>query len=191
MTLNLHPPRSSYKALFQGTELGEALKRMLLSKAVPEGLKCVEGERGIGGKNSLICYIPEQDPIQEALETKHQPSSFKLSLPSGSEMRMVRWASGTPEHFLIYVRGGRSMPSRKWSWTPRSKRLQWQSSLQSWKLTLPRCSETNSRRGRGMIPPSRLLEPARPLQTRPGSPKRQSVMNPLQPRLLQPRQPSK
>ena len=31
--------------------------------------------------------------------------SFKLSLPSGSEMRMVRWASGTPEHFLIHVRG--------------------------------------------------------------------------------------
>ena len=31
--------------------------------------------------------------------------SFKLSLPSGSEMRMVRWASGTPEHLLIYVRG--------------------------------------------------------------------------------------
>ena len=31
--------------------------------------------------------------------------SFKLNLPSGSEMRMVRWASGTPEHFLIHVWG--------------------------------------------------------------------------------------
>ena len=78
---------------------------MSLSKAVPEGLKSVECERGVGGKNSPIRYIPEQDPIQEALETKHQPTSFKLSLPSGSEMRMVRWASGTPEHFLIHVRG--------------------------------------------------------------------------------------
>ena len=78
---------------------------MLLSKAVPEGLKSVECERGVGGKNSPICYIPEQDPIQEALETKHQPTSFKLSLPSGSEMRMVRWASGTLELFLIHVRG--------------------------------------------------------------------------------------
>ena len=77
---------------------------MSLSKAVPEGLKSVECERGIGGKNSPIRYIPEQDPIQEALETTHQPMSFKLSLPSGSEMRMVRWASGTPEHFLIHVR---------------------------------------------------------------------------------------
>ena len=35
----------------------------------------------------------------------HQLTSFKLSLPSGSEMRMVRWASGTPKHFLIHVRG--------------------------------------------------------------------------------------
>ena len=90
VTVDLRPPRSSYKALFQGTELGEALKRMSLSKAVPEGLKSVECEHGVGGKNSPIRYIPEQDPIQEALETKHQPTSFKLSLPSGSKMRMVR-----------------------------------------------------------------------------------------------------
>ncbi len=68
VTFDLHPPRSSYKAPFQGTELGEALKRMLLSKAVPEGLKSVECELGIEGKNSLICYIPEQDPIQEGLK---------------------------------------------------------------------------------------------------------------------------
>jgi hypothetical protein len=65
----------------------------------------MEHEHGIGGKNSPIHYIPEQDPIQEALETKHQPMSFKLTLPMGSEMRITRWASGTPEHFLIHVRG--------------------------------------------------------------------------------------
>ena len=62
---DLRPPRSSYNALFQGTELGEALKRMPLTKAVPEGLESVESERGIGGKNSPICYILEEDPIQE------------------------------------------------------------------------------------------------------------------------------
>ncbi len=56
-------------------------------------------------KNSPNRYIPGQDPIQEALETKHQPTSFKLSLPSGSEMRMVMWVSRTPEHCLIHVRG--------------------------------------------------------------------------------------
>jgi hypothetical protein len=32
---DLSPPKSFYKALFQGTELGKALKRMLLAKAVP------------------------------------------------------------------------------------------------------------------------------------------------------------
>jgi hypothetical protein len=102
---DLSPLKSFYKALFQGTELGKALKRMFLSKAIPEGLKSVECERGIGGKNSPICYIPEQDPIQEALKTKHQPTSFMLTLPSGSKMRMTRWASGTPGHFPIHVRG--------------------------------------------------------------------------------------
>ena len=83
----------------------EALERILLSKAVPEGLKHVECKRGVGSMNSPIRYIPEQDPIAEALETKHQPKSFKLSLPSGSEMRLIRWASGTPEHFLFHVQG--------------------------------------------------------------------------------------
>jgi hypothetical protein len=53
---------------------------MSLSKAVPEGLKSMECECGVGGKNSPIRYIPEQDPIQEALKTKHQPTSFKLAL---------------------------------------------------------------------------------------------------------------
>ena len=105
VTFDISPPRSSYKALFQGIDLGEALKRMLLSKAVPKGLKSVECEHGVWGKNSPIRHIPELDPIQEALETKHQPMSFELSLPSGSEMRMVRWVSKTPEHFLIHVWG--------------------------------------------------------------------------------------
>jgi hypothetical protein len=92
--------------------LGQALKRMSLAKALPKGLKSMECERGIGGKNSPIRYIPEQDPIQEALKTKHQPPSFKLTLPSGSEMRMTRWESGTHGHFLIHGRG-RFMPSRR------------------------------------------------------------------------------
>ena len=65
----------------------------------------MECEHGLGGKHSPICYIPEKDPIQEALETKHQPTPLKLTLPSGSEMRKMRWASGTPKHFLIHVKG--------------------------------------------------------------------------------------
>ncbi len=41
---------------------------MSSAKSVPEGLKLMECERGVGGKNSPICYIPEKDPVQEALE---------------------------------------------------------------------------------------------------------------------------
>ena len=69
---------------------------MLLSKAVPEGLKDVECEHGLGRKHSPICYILEKDSIQEVLETKHQPTPLKLTLPSGSEMRKMKWASGIP-----------------------------------------------------------------------------------------------
>ena len=77
MTFDLCPPSSSYKALLQGTELGEALKRILLSKAVPKGLKSVEYEHGVGGKNYPIRYIQKQDPMQEALEMKHHPQEVR------------------------------------------------------------------------------------------------------------------
>ena len=77
---------------------------MSLSEAVPERLKHIECEHGIGGKNSTICYVPEQNPIQDALETKKKSNHFKLTLPkTGSEMRVAIWASGTSEHFLIHV----------------------------------------------------------------------------------------
>ena len=69
VTFDLCPAKSFYKTFFQGTELGETLKKMLLSKAVPEGLKDVECELGRGGKHSPLCYIPEKDPIQEAPNT--------------------------------------------------------------------------------------------------------------------------
>jgi hypothetical protein len=54
--------KSFYKGLFQGKHLGETLKKMSLSKALPEGLKTIKCEHGIGGKNSLIHYIHEQEP---------------------------------------------------------------------------------------------------------------------------------
>ena len=95
-----------YKVRFQETEFGETGKKLLLPKAVTEGLKITECECGIGGKNSPICYIPEQDPIQDMLEAKHLPTYFKLTLPKmGSVMRVDRWASGAPEHDLIHVQG--------------------------------------------------------------------------------------
>eukprot|EP00804_Cyclotella_cryptica_P006157 CCRYP_020820-RA/>CCRYP_020820-RA protein AED:0.47 eAED:0.47 QI:159/1/0.5/1/0/0/2/0/56 len=51
-------------------------------KASPKGLKWVECERGIGGKNSPVRYIPEQDPVQDALEKTKKTTYFKLTLPN-------------------------------------------------------------------------------------------------------------
>ena len=77
---------------------------MLLFKAIPEGLKHIECEHDLGGKNSPICYVPEQEPTQDALDIKKKFNHFKLMLPeNGSEMRVAIWASETPKHFLIHV----------------------------------------------------------------------------------------
>eukprot|EP00804_Cyclotella_cryptica_P004891 CCRYP_004940-RA/>CCRYP_004940-RA protein AED:0.36 eAED:0.84 QI:0/0/0/1/1/1/2/0/428 len=74
-------------------------------KAIPEGLKWVECERGVGGKNSPIRYIPEQDPVQDALAKDKKTTYFKLTLPNlGNELKVAVWASGTPEQFLLHVR---------------------------------------------------------------------------------------
>jgi hypothetical protein len=79
---------------------------MTTVKAVPEGLKTIECESGVGGKYSPICFIPERDPIQDALKTKTKTTYFKLMLlVSGSKMRVAIWVSGTSEHFHIHVRG--------------------------------------------------------------------------------------
>eukprot|EP00804_Cyclotella_cryptica_P020405 CCRYP_012622-RA/>CCRYP_012622-RA protein AED:0.45 eAED:1.00 QI:0/0/0/1/1/1/2/0/438 len=74
-------------------------------KAFPEGLKWIECERGIRGKNSPVRYIPEQDPVQDALEKTKKTTYFKLTLPNtGNELKVAVWASGTPEQFLLHVR---------------------------------------------------------------------------------------
>ena len=99
------PPKSSFKRLFQGTNLGEALLKMSSAKSNPEGLKVVECERGVGGKNAPILYIPEQDPVQDALDKTKKTTYFKLTLPNtGNELTVAIWASGTPEQFHLHVR---------------------------------------------------------------------------------------
>jgi hypothetical protein len=83
---------------------------MSFAKSVPEGLKLLECERGIGGKNSPECeqgvggknshirYIPEKDPVQEVLEKNKMINYFKLMLPHMDSKRKVAiWASGTPQ----------------------------------------------------------------------------------------------
>ena len=77
---------------------------MSSAKSNPEGLKVVECKCGVGGKNALIRYIPEQDPVQDALEKSKKTTYFKLTLPNtGNELKVAIWASGTPEQFLLHV----------------------------------------------------------------------------------------
>ena len=78
---------------------------MSSAKSNPKGLKVMECEPGVGGKNALIRYIPEQDPVQDALEKSKKTTYFKLTLPNtGTELKVAIWASGTPEQFLLHVR---------------------------------------------------------------------------------------
>jgi hypothetical protein len=66
-------------------------------KAFPKGLKWIECKRGIRGKNSPVCYIPQQDPVQDALEKNKKTTYFKLTLPiMGNELKVAVWALGTP-----------------------------------------------------------------------------------------------
>ena len=78
---------------------------MSFTKSVPEGLKLSECKWGIRGKNSPIRYIPEKDPVQEALEKTKKTNYFKLMLPNmGCELKVALWASETPEQFILHVR---------------------------------------------------------------------------------------
>ena len=78
---------------------------MSFAKSVPEGLKLSEFQRGVGGTNSPIRYIPEKDPVQESLKISKKINYFKLTLPNtGSELKVALWASGTPEQFVLHVR---------------------------------------------------------------------------------------
>eukprot|EP00804_Cyclotella_cryptica_P005440 CCRYP_002984-RA/>CCRYP_002984-RA protein AED:0.40 eAED:1.00 QI:0/-1/0/1/-1/1/1/0/366 len=73
-------------------------------KAFPKGLKWIECERGVGGKNSPVRYIPKQYPVQDALEKNKKTTYFKLTLPNtGNELKVAVWASGTPKQFLLHV----------------------------------------------------------------------------------------
>ena len=77
---------------------------MSFAKSVSKGLKLLECEWGVGGKNSPIRYIPEKDPVQEVLKKCKMNNYFKLMLLNmGSELKVALWASGTPEKFILHV----------------------------------------------------------------------------------------
>ena len=93
-------PKSSFKALFVGTSLGKALENLKMSKAVPEGLKPQECERGSGRVRPPIPYIPEKGNLSEACESG---ITIKLTLPTKVELRVAVWSCSTPEKFLMHV----------------------------------------------------------------------------------------
>ena len=74
----MRTPKLFFKTLFIGTKLGETLKKMTLSKAVPEGLKPQECEQN-GRNKPPIPYIPEKDKLKEAAKSGTSP--IKLMLP--------------------------------------------------------------------------------------------------------------
>ena len=56
-------------ALFYGTSLGAAARRMSHTKVAPEGLKPHEHERNVSRSKPPIPYIPEKDVFQEAVDS--------------------------------------------------------------------------------------------------------------------------
>ncbi len=62
-------PKSSFKALFVGTPLGNILENLKMSKAVPEGFKPQECERRGSRVRPPIPYIPEKEDLNEAGES--------------------------------------------------------------------------------------------------------------------------
>eukprot|EP00804_Cyclotella_cryptica_P004948 CCRYP_014089-RA/>CCRYP_014089-RA protein AED:0.25 eAED:0.32 QI:0/-1/0/1/-1/1/1/0/114 len=93
-------PKSLFKALFVETPLGRAIGNLKMSKAVPDGLKPQECERGSGRVKPPIPYILEKDDLQEAVEST---ASIKLTLPTKVELRASVWSCSTPEKFLVHV----------------------------------------------------------------------------------------
>ncbi len=84
ISFDCEPPRSSYKTLFLGTSLGAALSRMSTEKVAPVRLKNQECERGRGGEKAPIRYVPDRDPVQEALDLK--PETLKCTLTNGLDI---------------------------------------------------------------------------------------------------------
>jgi hypothetical protein len=77
-----HASEKFFNKLFIGTNLGKALQKISSVKSNPKGLKVVECKRHVGGMIAPIRYIPEQDPVQNALEKTKKTTYFKLTLPN-------------------------------------------------------------------------------------------------------------
>ena len=85
---------------------------MSTNKAVPEGLKNQECEKGNRKKRPPIPYVPVVDEVQEAV-SKGKDFSYKIKLPDKTEFSVPIWDTGTQEAFLIHVQQAKSACKRK------------------------------------------------------------------------------
>jgi hypothetical protein len=85
---------------------------MSTSKAVPEGLKNQECEKGNRKKCPPIPYVLISDKVQEAV-LKGKDFSYKIKLPDKTEFSVPIWDTGTQEAFLIHVQQAKSACKRK------------------------------------------------------------------------------
>jgi len=69
LRLLCNPPKSFFKKLFIGTELGRTLLNTSTVKALPEGLKQTECERNLNYRPA-VPYIPEKKTLAEAITDK-------------------------------------------------------------------------------------------------------------------------
>ncbi len=85
---------------------------MSTNKAVPEGLKNQECEKGNRKKRPPIPYVPVSDEVQEAI-LKGKDFSYKIKLPDKTEFSVPIWDTGTQEAFLIHVQQAKSACKKK------------------------------------------------------------------------------
>ena len=86
------------------------LTKMSNAKAVPEGLKDQECEKGSRAKRPPIPYVPVVDPVQEVVNTT---GTMTIKLPDKTIIQVSIWNTGTPEAFLVHVREALSACKRK------------------------------------------------------------------------------
>jgi hypothetical protein len=85
---------------------------MSTSKAVLEGLKNQECEKGNRKKHPPIPYVPIVDEVLEAV-AKGKEYSYKIKLPDKTKFSVPIWDTGTQEAFLIHVQQAKSACKRK------------------------------------------------------------------------------
>ncbi len=98
------PPRSSYKKLIISTpRLVQALRMMLIAKAVPKGIKDHECKRFALRECPPVLYVPEKDPVQETVSLLKSDQSLKMTIRADAELRLPIWHWGAYEVFLMHV----------------------------------------------------------------------------------------